>query len=143
MRTITGKIMNAWHELLNGNISVPVYRTDAPPDETGNYVLLRVESENDLSNNHSFVTNPVIITDVVTRFDIRIDDGLAAEIDDEISQLLKSSSATHNLPEQDDIQIVDVRRVNATYINEDDGVSRFYRLVTRNLHRVVQLVNQS
>jgi hypothetical protein len=143
MKNVTGKIMNAWYELLNGNISVPVYRTDAPPTEEGNYLLLRAESDSDNSNNHSFVTNPVIITEVITKFSARIDDGLAGEIDDEVGTLVKPTSATHALPVQDDIQIVDVRRSNATYINEDDGTFRYHRLITRNLHRVVQLVNES
>lgn len=143
MRNVTGKLMNAWYELLSGNISVPVYRVDAPPTEEGNYVLLRAESETDDTNNHSFVTNPVIITEVITKFQARIDDGLAGEIDDEIAQLIQPTPGTHALPVQDDIQVVDVRRSSATYINEDDGTFRYHRLVTRNLHRVVQLVNQS
>lgn len=143
MRNVTGLLMNSWFELLNGNISVPVYRVDAPPTEDGNYVLLRVESDTDSSNNQNFVTNPVIITEVVTRFAARIDDAMAGDIDNEIGILVKSRSSTHNLPAQTDIQIVDIRRLNATYINEDDGTNRYHRLITRNLHRVVQLVNES
>src|SRR5690606_4710489 len=131
MRNVTGKLMTAWYELLNGTISVPVYRVDAPPD-IDNYVLLRVESETDQSNNSRFVTDPVIITEVVTRFQARIDDGLAIQIDDEISQALTTVPGKHNLPVQDNIQIVDVRRSNATYINEDDGTHRYQRLITRN-----------
>lgn len=135
--------MKAWYELLNGNISVPVYTDDTAPTEEGHYVLLRVESDGDNSNNQNFVTNPVIITEVVTRFKVRIDYWKAGEIDSEIGVLLKPTSATHALPVQEDIQIVDVRRSNATYINEDDGTFRYKTLVTRNLHRVVQLVNES
>lgn len=143
MRNVTGKLLKAWYELLNGNISVPVYRSDSDPKDEGHYVLLRIESDSDNSNNHSFVTNPVIITEVITRFAVRIDDQVVIDIDNEIGVLLKSRSATHNLPVQDDIQIVDVRRSNATYINEDDGTLRYHRLITRNVHRVVQLVNES
>lgn len=143
MRNTAGLVMNSWYELLNGNISVPVYRVDAPPDYFGHYVLLRVESDGERSNNQAFVTNPVIITEVVTIFSKRIDDGIVYEIDSEIGVLLKTNSATHNLPSQDDIEIVQVRRANATYINEDDGTHRYHRLITRNLHRVVQLVNES
>lgn len=142
MKNVTGQLLKAWYELLNGSLSVPVYRTDAPP-EVDNYVLLRPESETDNSNNHLFVTNPVIITEVVTRFAVRINDGAAIAIDSEIGELLKTRSATHNLPAQDGIKIIDVRRSNATYINEDDGTHRYFRLITRNLHRVVQLVNES
>ena len=143
MRNTAGLVMNSWYQLLNGSLSVPVYRMDAPPDYEGHYVLIRVESDSERSNNQSFVTQPVIITEVVTKFKARIDDGLAIEIDSEIGVLLKSKSSTHNLPAQDDIEIVEVRRLNATYINEDDGTHRYHRLITRNLHRVVQLVNES
>lgn len=131
--------MTAWYELLNGALSVPVYRVDAPPAEEGNYVLLRTESVIDNSNNQSFVTNPVIITEVITKFSVRIDDGLAVEIDSEIGELLKTNSATHNLPAQPGIEIVDVRRQNALYLNEDDGTFRYNRIITRNIHRVLQL----
>lgn len=143
MRNVTNLIMKAWYELLSGNISVPVYTDDAAPTEEGHYVLLRIESDGDNSNNQNFVTNPVLITEVVTRFSTRIDYWKAGEIDSEIGVLLKPTSATHALPVQEDIQIVDVRRSNATYINEDDGTFRYKTLVTRNLHRVVQLVNES
>ena len=143
MKNVNGQILKAWYQLLNGNISVPVYRTDAPSNETGNYVLLRVESDLERSNNHSFVTAPVIITEVVAKFSASIDDGIAIEIDNEIGMALKSRTGTHNLPSQDNVEIVDVRRSNATYINEDDGTYRYHRLITRNLHRVVQLVNES
>lgn len=140
---VKGKIMNSWYELLNGNISVPVYRVDAPPTEDGNYVLLRAESNTDDNNNQSFISKPVIITEVVAKFSVRIDDQVASDIDGEIAALLNTIPSTHNLPAQDDIEIVDVRRLNDTDIYEDDGTFRYHRLITRNLHRVVQLVNES
>lgn len=136
--------MNAWQALLEGNISVPVYRVDAPTEQTGDYVLIRVESQTDQSNNARFVSNVVLVTDVVTRNKSRINDSRAGSIDDEIAQLLLSAPGLGLLPQQTGIQVVDVRRADATYIGEDDGVFRYYRIVTRNLHRVVQhLVNSS
>lgn len=138
-RNIVSKVLKAWYELLNNNISVPVYRMDAPATEEGNYVLLRVESETDARNNARHVVNPVIITEIVTKHQVVIDDSIAPGIDDEICELLFASTRQHNLPVQADIQITDVRRANATYINEDDGTNRYHRLVTRNVHRVAQL----
>lgn len=140
---VKGKLMKAWYELLDGNISVPVYRVDAPPTEEGNYVLLRAESNTDDNNNQSFISKPVIITEVVAKFSARIDDQVVSDIDGEIAALLNTIPSTHNLPAQDDIEIVDVRRLNDTDIYEDDGTFRYHRLITRNLHRVVQLVNES
>lgn len=140
MINVSNKVMKAWYEMLDGNISVPVYRTDAPPDETGHYILLRVESDNDNSNNQRNISQPVIITEVVTKFSSRIDDSVAVEIDNEIALLLSSKPSTHNLPSQDGIAVTSVVRTNATYLNEDDGTFRYHRLVTRNVHRVEQLV---
>jgi hypothetical protein len=142
MRNVANEILASWYQLLHGVISVPVYRTDAP-NHIRQYVLLRFESDTDGSNNQEFVTNPVVITEIVVKFTTAIDDGRAIEIDNEIGVTLKSKPGTHNLPPQLDIQIVDVRRSNATYINEDDGTDRIHRLITRNLHKVVQLVNES
>lgn len=137
-RNISNLVLKAWYELING-ISVNVYRTDAPPDEEGNYVLLRVESLTDDTNNARHVSGVVVITEVVTKHSIRIDDSIATDIDDEIAQRLFPNVGKHALPVQDGIQITDVRRANATYINEDDGTNRYHRLVTRNVHRVAQL----
>ena len=141
MRNVTNLLMNAWMQLLDGNVGVPVYRVDAPPEEQGHYVLLRVESETENQNNQNFVTNPVIITEVVTRFKSRINDSKAADIDDLIAALIAPRPGIHNLVVPEGIQITDVRRLNATYIGEDDGTFRYHILATRNLHRVVQLTS--
>lgn len=143
MLNTTNRVMQAWYTLLNGNLSVPVYMIDAPATETGNYVLLRVESDSETANNHKWISNPVIMTEVVTRFATIIDYTIAGAIDEEVGVLLYDNPSHHNLPAQNDIQITSVKRRDATYLQEDDGVSRYYTLATRNVHRVEQLVNQS
>lgn len=130
-------ILKAWHELLNGNISVPVYRTDAPASENGNYVLLRIESSTQGRTNQSNIHRPVVISEVVTKYDTMINDSDVFEIDTEIGELLSSDPAKHNLPAQGGIQIVDVFRQNGTVIPEDDGTHRYNRLIVRNIHRVL------
>jgi hypothetical protein len=144
---VTNLLMKAWYEMLHNNINVggiiPVYRVDAPVSQEGHYILLRVESETDRSNNAKFVTNPVIITEVVTKFAAAIKDGVAGDIDSEIASLLFPSVGQLGLPAQDDIQVTEVFRTNATYIPEDDGTFRYHRLITRNVHRVVQLQESS
>ena len=144
MINVTNRVLKAWFELLDGNLSVPVYRTDAPASEDGNYVLLRVESDSDTPYNSKAVSNPVIITEVVTKFNTMIDDSIAGEIDEEIAELLYPVDVAHHaLPVQNDIQISYVQRRDSTYISEDDGTNRYHRLVVRNIHRVEQLINQS
>ena len=144
MINVTNRLLKAWFELLDGNLSVPVYRYDAPATETGNYVLLRVESDSDDSNNQRFVSTPVVITEVITKFSTMINDSLAGEIDEEIGELLyPTTPAHHTLPIQAENQTISFTRQDATYLPEDDGTNRYLRLVTRNVHRVEQLVNQS
>jgi hypothetical protein len=148
MINVSTRILTAWFQLLNGNISVPVYRYEAPPTEEGNYVLIRVESDANTPNKHRFFSNPVVITDVVTRFagGGRINDELAQEIDEEIGVLLfgePNPTVIHNLPAQEDIQIISVERQSATYLPEDDGTDRYLRILTRNVHRVEQLIIES
>lgn len=144
MINVTNRVMKSWFELLSGNLSVPVYRVDAPASENGNYVLLRVESDSDTPYNQKFVSNPVVVTEVITKFQTIINDTVAAEIDEEISELLfPTDPAHHALPVQDDIQITSVQRRDTTYLQEDDGTNRYHRLIVRNVHRVEQLVNQS
>jgi len=144
MINVTNRVLKAWFELLDGTLPVPVYRVDAPATEQGNYVLLRVESDTDSSNNQSGVSNPVIITEVVTKFSTMINDAIAGEIDEEISELLFPVDVAHcALPSQNDIQIVSVIRRDSTYISEDDGTNRYHRLIVRNVHRVLQLQSQS
>jgi hypothetical protein len=133
------KVLKAFYELLNDNISKPVYRVDAPATETGDYVLIRAESESDATNNARHVSTIVIITEVVTKHTLVIDDSVAPGIDDEISALMYSNPGVSNLPAQTGIQITDVRRENATDLYEDDGTNRYHRLVTRNVCRVAQL----
>lgn len=143
MINVTNKVLKAWYELLAGNLSVPVYRVDAPNTEEGNYVLLRVESDSRRDNFHRDFSKPVIITEIVTKFPGAgmIDDSVTGDIDTEISMLLFPGVPNrHNLPAQSGIGIIDVNRANATYLPEDDGAFKYHRLVTRNLHLVEQLV---
>ena len=144
MKNVELQALNSWFQMLDGETSVPVYRMDTPATETGNYILLRIESKADSSNNQKFVSEVVIITEVVTKFATMINDSLAGEIDEEIGELLyPTTPAHHALPAQSDIQIVSVIRRDATYLPEDDGTNRYLRLITRNVHRIEQLVNQS
>lgn len=142
---LTYPVRKAWYELLNGNLSVDVFATDAPASHSGHYVLLRTESDTNTPNNHKFYNNVVIITEVITQFDTMIDDSIAPGIDSEIDSLLFPTTPGHHaLPAQDDVQIISVERRDATYLPEDNGATpRIHRLITRNVHRVGQLVTES
>lgn len=139
MVNVGNKLMNAWYSLLDGNVNVPVYRVDVPPDVT-DYVIIRPESNTDRSNNTRFGTSEVIITEVCIRFDSAelIDETAAHDIDTLIGSLVLPTPSNHALPVQSGIQVVSIKRQDQQTIPEDDGVNRYYRVITRNIHRVTQ-----
>lgn len=143
MINVTNKLLKAWYELLSGNISVPVYMIDAPASEEGDYVLVRPESGTKIPNAHAYRSQPVIIVEIVTRNKTMIDYTTAGDIDTGIGQLVYDDPATHNLPAQDDIQISRCEKGDQTYLPEDDGTNKHNRIITRWLHVVEELVNQS
>jgi len=130
-------LMKAWYELLSGNISVPVYRTSAPLDEKGNYVLIRFESENEDHIKLGIWQRMVVIIDIVTRFKNTVTDESANIIDGEISGLYRSLTG-NNLPEQSGIQISNVYRESVRGLQEYDGAEYYYRLVARYSQSIFQ-----
>lgn len=139
MVNVMNGLMNAWYALLSGNVNIPVYRVDAPPDAT-DYVIIRPESNTDRSNNTKFGDSIVIITEVVTRFGSgeSINETAAHDIDSMIANLVLPTTSKHNLPPQGGFQVVSIKRQDQQYIPEDDGSYRYYRVITRNIHRVYQ-----
>lgn len=131
--------MKAWYELLSGHLSVPVYRIDAPASEEEAYVLVRPESETDSSNNARFVSQPVVIVEIITRQDTMSNDEDAGSIEGEILGLAFPRPGVSGLPAQAGIQITGITRQTTTDIVEDTGSGRVYRRITRIIHRVAQL----
>lgn len=132
-------ILKAWYELLNGNISIPVYRTDAESGLVGHYLLIKIESSTNQNTNTSFNTFPVLIADIVTRFANKIDDAVVFDISNEIDALVFTDPSHHGLPVQTGIQIVKVTKQNETVLTEDDGsIPKINRLVARYSHNVLQ-----
>lgn len=141
MIAVTGKLMDSWQELIDGAISVPVYKESAvPEEEEGNYVDLRVESEFQNDTKHSFVSEVVVITDIVTRFNAAIDRSIAEGIDNEIKALIRPGHGQHGLMAQDGMQILNVYHQTTSYLTEYDGGQKYYRKIVRYKHRVIQTI---
>jgi hypothetical protein len=139
MISVDDKVMNAWQELLDGSISVPVYiEGSVPDDEVGNYVELRLESESQDDTKQSFQSDVVIITDIITRFSIAPNRSVASGIDNEIKTLVKTTPALINLVSSSDIQIVNVIPTDASFLQEYESGIIYYRKIVRYTHRVVQ-----
>jgi len=131
------EIITAWYNILSGNVNVdgvlPVYRTNAPIGETGNYILLRKESGSFSWNKAAFFRSFVLIVEIVTRHSIIIDDKLVDDIDTIIRGLAINSPASNNL---NVAGLVQVDPGSPVYLDEDDGTNKYYRKITRFIHQV-------
>ena len=131
------EIITAWYNILSGNVNVdgvlPVYRTNAPIGETGNYILLRKESGSFSWNKAAFFRSFVLIVEIVTRHSIIIDDKLVDDIDTIIRGLAINSPTSNNL---NVTGLVQVDPGSPVYLDEDDGTNKYYRKITRFIHQV-------
>lgn len=133
------KLMDSWYARIGVALSVPVYIESVPEDRTGNYVLLRAESETDTEqNDKTEIKEAIVITDIVTFFQNMINTATADAIDNEICVLISATPYHgHNLAAQAGMQITRMYPENSTYLQEDDGQKKLYRKVTRWNHLIV------
>lgn len=136
MNTVS-KLLDSWMLLLDGNLSVNVYRIDVPEQETDNYVVVRPEGGTGENNKRSFNDDVVIITDVVTFFENNANETVADDIDAEIFDLVLTTPQGGALAAQSGMQILNVERTDFTYLQEND-VKNIYRKVSRYSHRIHQ-----
>src|SRR6185295_18404596 len=131
------EIITAWYNVLSGNVDVdgvlPVYRTNAPIGESGNYILLRKEGGSFSWNKAAFFRSFVLIVEIVTKHSIIIDDKLVDDIDDIVRGLAMNSPASNNLGIAG---LIKVDPGSPVYLDEDDGTNKYYRKITRFVHQV-------
>ncbi len=138
MIAVDDKVMNSWQALLDGVISVPVYIEDSAPEDAGNYVELRVESEFENDTKHSFRSELVIITEIVTKFERSPNRSVGSGIDNEIKTLVKSTPGLINLAAQSGIQIVNVIPSDTIFLQGYESGITYYRKIVRYTHRIIQ-----
>ena len=139
MTAVDDKVMNSWQELLDGVISVPVFIEGSVPEEyNGNYVELRVESETEDDTKHSFRSDLVIITDIVTRFHVSPNRSVASAIDSEIKTLVRPSPGINGLLKPIGVQILHVIASDAAFLQEYSTGVIYYRKIVRYTHKIVQ-----
>lgn len=129
MDNVSKIIRQAYYDALDGNISVNVYKEDVPFDEANHHVVIRIESETDGTHKAGFVTNPIVITDVIGVFTSSIDPDVVDDIDGEIRAILKPDVSATLV--SSGVLISNIRPVTSTIISEDDGTKRYYRKITR------------
>lgn len=124
-------ILDSFMALLDGKISVPVYRMDVNENETGNYVVVRPESGSGANNKRSIADQFVVITDVVTTFENNVNGSVVDGIDAEIFDLILPKSQGHGLKDASGLQIININREGFTYLQEQDNTKHYLRKVSR------------
>lgn len=146
MRNFVGDLIISYYQCLQGNITyggnaVNCYNVAVPAGTTFHHVVIRPESESDSSNKSSFVTNPVVIIDIVTVHDGAIDAGIVEDIDDQIRQLIFPTRDSIGIVVTEDFQLLNVIARNSNYLDGFDGTRHEYRKITRFENRVNQFQN--
>lgn len=142
MKNVMSPLIDSWQSLLEGNLTygsreVKVYKEDAGNDDEFHHVEIRAESETDDSNKTAFVTRPVVIIEIVTVHSISVKRSIVDAIDDQIRDLLFPTRQCA-LPAMDGLQITNVIPQSSSYLNDNDGSKKYYRKLTRYIHRVTQ-----
>lgn len=128
-----------WFQLLNGQLTVSVYKDAAPIEAEGNYVLIRSEgSTNTDTTNTGFFRSAVIVTDIVTQFPVIGNSKTAYEIAQDINDLVLLSPNTFGvtLPSH---QITQITLQSQDEVYEDDNSEKIFRLINRYEHFINQI----
>lgn len=135
---IEEQITAAWYSVLSGQVTVgsytfPIYRTNAPIGENGHYVLLRKESGSPEWNKTGSFRRFTLIVEVVTRFQVVINDKLVDDADEIIKGLVFTS------PQQNNLGVTGLLKVDygtPIWLDEDNGSTKIYRKITRFNHQI-------
>lgn len=127
-------IMTAWYQALTG-ISVDVYKESVDPAETGDYVLLRLESETTIPNNSAFLKNPVLIVEAVTFHQNAINPSTAWDIMNEIVAAVFNTPGDHNISMS---KLYGIEDSGTITVQEEESTPRVYRVIKRFLNQTIQ-----
>ncbi len=138
MKNEVHNLLASYYACLNGNIpGFEVFQLTADDDYKGDYVLLRAESEADTSNRERFVTQPVVIVDIVTHHDQQIDASRVEVADNVIRGMIFPTRRTTGLSLSGS-QLLNVRMSDAFYQDEFDGSRYIHRKISRYINRINQ-----
>lgn len=124
-------VLTAWYNLLNGHLSVPVYKTSSDSDE--NHVLLRFESESNQMNHSAYLRDIIIICEVITFHRNTVETKTAWEILEDIHALVYSSPAEFNLAEA---TVYNIDEAGTSELIEGGSNPIIYRLIKRFLNQI-------
>lgn len=118
--------------LLNTNVGsgVGVYKYDVPEEFNGNYILIRLEGGSQIDNKRSLADEVVLITDVVTRFQNNVDSSVVDTIDQLAYNIIRPSATAQTI-RVTGAQVIDIKREQFQYLQEEDNANKYLRKVSR------------
>lgn len=135
MNNVSKQIRQAYYDALNGEISANVYKEDVPEGENEHHVVIRVESETNETHSSGFITNPIVVVEVVGVFVNSVNPDEVDDIDNEVRAILLPGVHTRTF-NVNGIQISNIKVQSSTLIREDDGTQAYYRKITRWTQRI-------
>lgn len=133
-----GPLTQSYYDLLDGPVSVDVFKQDAPSGRRTNYVLVRAESEAEAGNKRSIANESAVIIDIVTFHEVNIDTTVANGIAGEVKGLIKPTSGAVPLTQTSGMQILNLEINDAGFLQEEDNELKIYRIILRCTQRVLQ-----
>lgn len=133
-------LRRAYYELLNGNISVPVYSDiQALGDTESTYVLLSSQTSNSSNRMCGWASTDTMLLDIVYKAEGRSNKQTVDAIANEIFSLLLPSPGNNNLPAQPGIEIYNITVVSDNYVPISMGDRK---QITRRLITFSQTIKQ-
>lgn len=128
-------------QTLKGNVGEwPVFARDALGDTKTNYILIEGESESEQPIKSIGWNNVIMRVKIVTLFETIINEKIAYDKDTEIERLVRGIPGS-NLVKQDDIQILEVTRLQSVPLSYISNNKKVFEVNTRYSNQIFQRLN--
>lgn len=127
-------LKTAWYSQIKNNVTANVYKDAVPLNVNTNYVLIRSEglTQTEL-NNSAYLTNAIIVVEIVTKFANIGNSKTAYDLLNEINFVMLPTPNTNPILISYH-QVMQITVQSETEIYEDDGAEKLFRLIVRYEH---------
>jgi hypothetical protein len=127
-------LKTAWYSQIKNNVTPNVYKDAVPLNVNTNYILIRSEglTQTEL-NNSAFLTNAIIVVEIVTKFANIGNSKTAYDLLNEINLFMLPTPNTNPILISNH-QVMQITVQSETEIYEDDGAEKLFRLIVRYEH---------
>lgn len=137
-KDILSPLKYSWWQMLDGALSVPVYKDSVPISEDGNYVLIRGEGSTNIQpTNTGFFRSAVIIVEIVTKFPVIGNSSVASALSQQINNTIIFSPNSYNISVSG-FQITYLSLQSEDELYEDNNSEKIFRIIKRYEHFINQ-----